>query len=803
MRRSAVLCVPIVLLLSAVTLVAQAPQDAGSPAAAGQGQPNIPLLATTGVPAGPPESVLAKGAFLHVRLNNVEKLAHDLDALVASFLPDQAMPAAMQPILDSPQPLLAFLGQQSIGQPLSADAVAVMFGIDVRRPIALTYYPAQKGFDFVLCLPMADGRTLTGMLLNILKPTTYEKTELNGQPCYHVVPGQGKMRRDLYVVCSTESAYFCSSPAVAGLLAAGGPQQRLAQSDFVPTAVALCGERDVAVVLDAALLKQFLPVLEQQLGTIRPETIAKMRSALSGRIPEAQQLQIDWQIRSRLGLSGLDELLDYVECFGTATYEVLAKELIRQLAAAQGLSFALDLGARHQALSVAVFSETIRPAACTRPLPMRDVKKAMAMLPGARYAMWAHGRRPKRQTAAALNDWLDLLAARLSAKELSAPAVSAFIAYMRGSVPGQPMGAESDWTVNTGLTPAAAAPQAYESLEQFWTALGQGVVVPATVGVMSTEGCRPGFLEAYFRAETDALERNEQLYRQFVRAAGSREPWLRREVRFRAEPAGGGVSRLVFDRAYVTQSGVFGYDQHELVNRRVLFCKEAGNRMFVHHGATGAEWLQGPDLGKETPLRAAVLALLENVPAEANTLQILHHYRLAEEVLALLETFEELIHKENDACLAKAKELLASQPPDEAAESIGRMLLPMSLVSVNRDPASGELYGVLPGNLAFPRPKLMPAVRALCAEYLGKSESVGGGLAYTRVVPGRFEAASVNSTEGLALLVKTAVNAFHARYAASPEAQQALGLLLRTPRDTTVNKQHALVVNPMWQAFVR
>ncbi len=62
--------------------------------------------------------------------------------------------------------------------------------------------------------------------------------------------------------------------ALAARVADPGSVGRFGAEELIPRIVTKYATGDLTVALDSALLKQFLPILQQQFGRIRPETPA-------------------------------------------------------------------------------------------------------------------------------------------------------------------------------------------------------------------------------------------------------------------------------------------------------------------------------------------------------------------------------------------------------------------------------------------------------------------------------------------------------------------------------------------------
>ncbi|MCZ7639976.1 MAG: hypothetical protein M5U12_30360 [Verrucomicrobia bacterium] len=130
--------------------------------------------------------------------------------------------------------------------------------------------------------------------------------------------------------------------------------------------------------------------------------------------------------------------------------------------------------------------------------------------------------------------------------------------------------------------------------------------------------------------------------------------------------------------------------------------------------------------------------------------------------------------------------------------------MPELLYSLNREPDTGELYVTLPGNLRFPRAKVLPLLQDVLAGYAATANDVGGSLVYTRVTPGLYQVGVLQSTEAFTRLVSTLGNAIAETYLASPAAHQKLRESLWTSEDGNPEAfDQILLANPRWHFLPR
>jgi hypothetical protein len=125
--------------------------------------------------------------------------------------------------------------------------------------------------------------------------------------------------------------------------------------------------------------------------------------------------------------------------------------------------------------------------------------------------------------------------------------------------------------------------------------------------------------------------------------------------------------------------------------------------------------------------------------------------------------------------------------------------MPEVLYALNLDRETDTLYCLLPGNIPYPRGRLLPVLEDLLSDYAAGANEVGGSLSYTRVRPEVFEFGAVQSMEGLARLISTTGNRLFDRYLSQPAELQALQERLAHPYDGNPELiDQILLVNPRW-----
>jgi hypothetical protein len=183
-----------------------------------------------------------------------------------------------------------------------------------------------------------------------------------------------------------------------------------------------------------------------------------------------------------------------------------------------------------------------------------------------------------------------------------------------------------------------------------------------------------------------------------------------------------------------------------------------------------------------------------------STLRALH---LVPGLLDILAGVEEVAHRELDAFLASAQEIVDASGEEDIEMKLleAGQSLPLLLVSLNID-EEGKLYATLPGGLHYPRPTVVPMLKELFSELNANVSDVGGSASFAAVQPGEWEFSAVQSLEGLAFLVKSVGNAFYDTYMATPDGMGQLFATLQHPSDFQDLEEEQILVNPVWESLM-
>ncbi len=758
------------------------------------GQSQIPTLSPTGVPKGPPEKILLKNPIIHVRINNLDRLLNDINDLLMSFVPAKAVPKQLQPFLKYEKPVLAFLGMNIAGKPLDAQTLALISGVDSRRSLSLTLYLGGKPLQFALSVPVADGKTIAGMLMNITLPRKFQRTKQGGTPYYHIKPSKHGMPENLYVACSEDYAYICSSASLTSALANAAPENRMASGDTVRAITEKYAEKDFTACLNPAVFKMFLPGLEQQLAIIMPGQIAKLRKSFLESMSESERRMMDLRIRTELGLKDTDELLDYAECFAAATYESVASSLFDLVRNFHGTGIAVNLDKQFQSIEYSCYSSDVKPLSATRPIPMNEAVKAVMFLPGELHNLAISGKQPEKRQDSLATQWTRLLQEKLEQKSLSSEVTEKLITMIREHRPTQNLESIADWTVSTRIeTFELPEINDYDSVLDYLTALNKAGYMASRAVIQPAQ--QNNMLRQYCRSRVAAIQSNIAHADEFRETVTENEPFISREARLREQTLDKNIELFSIENIYTTTSGMFGYHEHELINRSIYASRQVDNYLLIQPGREPYGWLKEKRTSDNSKPGPAVSRLLRMAPPKANNVAVARGMHIFPEAIGLLDNLEKLLHREFDSYLESAKEALQSKDKERIDELAARM--PITVKSLNRHSASGELYLVLPGEFTYPRPEVMPAASELFKDFRSKMNSIGGGMCWSRAMPGRMEGGLIHDTGAISYLFRSVINNFYEKYQASPEGRREFGKLLRGEYDGKIQEGETVLKNPL------
>jgi len=761
-------------------------------------------LVDRGLPAGAVRDVLpANGAVLHLQVHDLLSLIEGVEEILVAGVPEKAMPPDIQGLLQNEHPLLTLLGLQMMGQPLTSELLQEMTGIDTRRTISLTVYMGDPRRTFILTVPTESREPLAPMLNELLWPRDVQDVMVGDTLAVRVVPGNLPIIPEVYLVSSSDTLFICGDRSLVSALRNTPESQRLGKDPFMGQALPAAEKKQLRVALNPATIKPFAMQL-QSVGMMAKTMIPMGRNKIMQGIPREAREQIEMQLRMNLGVRDLNQFADYVECVLIATLDMVLEGVTAQVMAFEGFEMSASLHGGVIDFGTTIHSNRFQADTSTKAIPMDQVKQALAWLGPQYQSFTVTGKKTEsNQASPILSAWAKRVQQQCQTRGLPWPGLERYIRLLENLKPMPVVESRTPWVLTTRvpLYPAPSVADA-ESLQAYLVSLELPVYRPVNV----TPKQAPGFLETCFRQEVDALNTNRRLELEFANTFQPQKPFFLRENRFETTSMDGGITRYTRESSWATRGGIFGYDQHELINRKVVYARSVGDYLVYHHGITPSPWLSGLNSGRSGALAPGVTSLLDNVPEGANFICIQRWLQDLPRCIDWIGQVEARLHADTTEYLQKAQAAVDnSSSLDEAIYKIRGMKMPIIVGSVNIDRATKKVYAILPaGDAAFvlPRPKIVPLVQKLFAEYEAKADSLGGSLVYTKVAGSTCEFEMMQDTAALTTLTKTVGNALFENYLGSPEAQERLQQSISAPRDWDRSVFNDVIArNPQW-AFI-
>ncbi|MBE7501808.1 MAG: hypothetical protein HS113_16195 [Verrucomicrobiales bacterium] len=750
--------------------------------------------------AGPASAILPRGAILHAQFNGLLPVIEGLEGILKAAAPLQALPPDARNLLESPNPILLLAGLQTIGAPLDEAQIAQSFGLAARQPATVSLYLGDPRRMFIITLPVAQPDAFAGLLTGALKPREVERVELGQGAAVRIVPTAVPLP-ELYLACAQDRAYLCGDRALTLSLFALPPAERLEADGFLARALNEAAQQHVAVVCDPRMIK---PVAVQlaQFQPLGMMLLQQKRKEFLADLPPAARQQLEQQFRAQFGVENLEQFADYLEAVVDVTSRQLLDYVTNQLLTFEGLCFTARLDARFPELGLRIYNQQYQPDTATRPIPRDELAEVLRWIGSDSPRLTVSGRQPPPAANPGVKNWVAAVREAFARKGLKSSWFDRFATLLEDTRALPTIESQVPWTLTLSapVDPQPDLAQA-ESLLAYFKALR----LPHLRAVKLVPDADPALLERCLREQADVRNRNREAAITFNRLTTQQEPWFDHDNRLLAESLDAGVRRLVTESTWRTHGGLFGYDQHELVNRRWFFARHVGPFLVFHQGGNNADWLAQLDASASRPLTPAVGKLLDRLPPDVNYVAIQRSLQQLPQFVDWLASLEDRVHADLAAYLVQARQKAdGAETPDELKARLADLPMPELLYSLNRQPDTGELYVTLPGNLRFPRAKVLPLLQDVLAGYASTADEVGGSLVYTRVTPGLYQVGLLQSTEAFTRLVSTLGNAIAETYLASPAAHQKLRETLWSGEDGNPEAfDQILLANPRWHFLPR
>ena len=742
-------------------------------------QNNNNQLQDNGLPNKQVEDVLPGGHVLHVRLNNIWKTLEDTESLAMSFLSKDIFPPQMQELLEKKNPLLGLLGMNTVGQPINNQLISGMTGIDSGKPLSLTLYP-NKNSLFILAVPVSNFEAFSAMLANTTMARNILKIQDQETPGFEINCLNPDLPRKLFISCSKEYAYICSSSALIKFI--HNPKMpRVSASSIIQKSLKQHADKDLLTVVDLQFAKFFLQQLKAY-ETFPPQVINNGRRQLSRIITPQIRLRLMWQ----LGITDLNRTLDYAESYFTAGYETFFKYLYDRLSNFEGLSMAVNIGEHQQGLHFSIFSKDIKKS--MHQLNMTEMAEILTSIPGDRNSFRLEAKNDKSEASQIDQMFISKLKTKFEEKQLDMKLYSYIEKYFNSSQEVEALESKVPWTISFPYNELTI--NTPDTIEKGATYLFEKMTKSSSMTVLKTS--KEKFIEHYMQ-EAKILNNNDVAFETLKESFElEQSPILHKNRIFNG--ANADINHLILESSYKTRDfGIFGYDEHEFINRRYLYFKKIDDFLFIE-GKKPGKWLTETERLQKRLLSKAVQELLNQVPENAKYVEVKRILQDTDQLLAGLSILEKGLRSELDEYLVKANEVLASQAAEnQMIRQIEAIRMPITMMTLNIDESTSKAHAVLLGKLQYPRPLLMDKVSPLFTEYLQKKDQLGGGLIYQTQTDGQIEYSLIQKTDGIAYLVKTAVKSFMKKYSPGSFIKS-----ISTPEDGNLNDDSILLINPNW-----
>lgn len=759
-------------------------------------------LSLGGVVDGSPDVVLpASGALVHVQLHDLLGALEGVEEVVVAGLPERLLPPEVGEVLAQEHPLLTVLGMETVQEPLSPEVIRGAVGLDARGGVGLTLYLGDPRRMFILSLPAPEGSrgALAGWMNGLLQSAEVEETTVGDIPALRIVTPNLKGVGELYVVASGDHVYVCGDRSLVVSLKDIPEAQRFGQDSFLKRALADVGGRQLRVVVNPASVKPFAMQLQAMRG-LAGFVIGQQRQQVLAGLPEEAREQLEIQVCSQLGVESVEQFAEYVECMLLATLEQGIDFVTREAVSFEGLSIGVGLKGEYRELELRVYSQKYQGGSAVAPIPMDELREALRWLGPEVRCFSISGRQPEAAGSPVLSNWVQRVRQKCEQRGLQ-PAVLARLEELLKSQATVPtVESEVPWSLSL-MAPLSPLPT-FEgvNLLQEWAV---DLELPVWREVRIVPGVDEGFLADLYRREAEVQNRNRELEFEFANSIQKQRPWILKENRLVELGEDAGVSGWSRESVWTTRSGLFGVDQHEFINRRMVWAKQVGPYLVYHRGVRSSEWLRELEAGRAGATSPAVVRLLDRVPEGAYSVGVHRVLAGLPDMVDWLGTLESWGHERVEAYLNEAQAIVdGSADLEEAKRELRRLRMPLMVGSVAIRADDHRVYALLPtGDMAMPlpRPRLVPLLKELLADYSERAESLGGCLVTSRLVDGSWEWSMSQRWDAVTTLTRSFGNALAREYLSSDEGQLELGRRLGHSRDGDRAVFDEVVArNPQW-----
>ncbi|MFG0249166.1 MAG: hypothetical protein ACF8OB_09795 [Phycisphaeraceae bacterium JB051] len=766
-------------------------------------QPGAQLMLSQGqVQMGDPVDRMSSQAVGYLQLNNLGALLKDVDGLVMSALPDALVPPDIKPLLDSPTPVLSLLGIQTLGMPLTPEALEQMLGLDFSAKAALALYPAPGEPKLALFLPVKNHLAVSGLITQILRPQHLSRFTEQGHELCMVEVGNNDLPPRMFVASTKDGVLLSNDAAL--ILSALDPQP---QSDaYIKAQMTKLGDNcDLSLVINPQPLMPMLAMLPR----LRPQLEAGLDMAIGralGDLTPPQLTQINTELRWRLGVNDINTVMLFGKSVAMGTFDTFVEEFTVGMQNSRGVMLGLDLSSTHQTIMFDVDSDALAKQNRLSAINLGQVKQAMMQLD----LPWSQVSVTGKQLQASKSQWMLKLMTntrqQLVDNQVPTRILDACLEiYNKQHTPRQ-VQELSDWTLSSRLVfEPENKPAGFSTLAKYMASFNDVEAQPFATNMMVMPKLDAGKLDAHFQSQ--AQEKTDDLAmtnNELAKLYSGAKPQIVRSYSVLKKDVGDQINQYIKQTHIKTKFGIFGFNEHELISRRNLFATDVGAYTVLHDGAANHKRLSAVKQSQAHSLDPILAEVIDGLPEGTSYFEYVRTLQNLPQILAFAGELEDLIHRDVTRYVDEVNKL-AKAPGMTKAKFEQAVLqipdMPLLYQSLRMNPEKKELYATLPLGLAMPRPKICPVIQSLIADFADHVDDEGGAVMSSRQVGSESQLRITQDTRLFGRLIKSLGNAIAKRYlnGGNPVAK-VMGDVF-SPMDGNAEFQE-LHHNPMWEMLL-
>ena len=747
-----------------------------------------------------PEDTLPSNAIVHAKIKSPLDLLFQAETFAKDTFPDAFIPGPFKALVEQEHPLLSVLGMFNNGEALDTEELENQTGLNLQGDITLSIYPGDPSKFFILSLGLSNTRTFMSLASQAEGPFQAEKVFIGGYDMLKTEVEMGPLK-NCFGLTSNGRLYISGEPSLLLLLRDKEGYSRLSEDPHMSDVIEKAKDLDIFVSAHAGLAKPLL----SQIGLFKYlpiSLLSQQKEALLKQMSTSEREAIDAQIQMQLPVSGMEELLNYAECAVTAAYQTTFESIASAVESFEGFTLGIRGKSLTPGLTFMLHAGAHDPHKMTRPIPLKELESTLERFPTPANKWSAEGKTPDKIPSIWITQTFKKLRHLLEAKNLKTTWLTPLQRAHNDQVVCQPMESQSDWTLKVAAkVKDMPHPRDYDSLKTFFTDWTKEQYQPAYRHVIIAPDSGPDLLAQHLTQRKFVLENSPTQAFERLKAS-QRQGWIDQIYRVITQKKEGDVSQLTWENVWLTKSGFFGFNQHELIHRKVYLAREIDNHLVYHQDSGNQDWLENFEWQSGSRMPASARALLNIVPEGSHSISFIKLNDTLPAAIHGLSSLEALAHRDIHAYLAKAQSAIENIDQNDVA-TIRKALasIPFSplLAAVNRDPESGKVYGLLPGNIAFPRPRVLPLLEDIIEDYEAIAKDVGGIMTYVKQHDNTCEFGILHHTGGVSSFIKKIGNTLAKNYLKNAEGMQTIMTRVMTPLDMAPDKtKQSLLKNPQW-----